>query len=138
MFASGATNRICRLAVYGAAALASRYKFYVHLVSEGLVAFRKDVLPRLNDTGVEATYSPPMYLPYVETYLKNLRGEVEKGIFKTWYDHLRELKQAHGDRFMIYACPLAAQLYGIKKEDLVELVDDIRWPSPTWRRSTGA
>jgi hypothetical protein len=43
------------------------------------VAFRKDVLPRLNDTGIEATYSPPMYLPYVETYLKNLRGAVEKG-----------------------------------------------------------
>jgi hypothetical protein len=53
------------------------------------VAFRKDVLPRLNDTGIEATYSPPMYLPYVETYLKNLRGAVEKGAFKTWYDFLR-------------------------------------------------
>ncbi len=51
---------------------------------------------------------------------------------------MRELKQAHGDRFMIYACPLAAQLYGIKKEDLVEPVDDIRGPSPSWRRSTGA
>jgi hypothetical protein len=36
------------------------------------------------------------------------------------------LKSAYGDRFKIYVCPLAAQLYGIKKEDLVELVDDIR------------
>ena len=36
------------------------------------------------------------------------------------------MKSAYGDRFKIYACPLAAQLYGIKKEDLVELVDDIR------------
>ncbi|MFP3198675.1 MAG: DsrE/DsrF/DrsH-like family protein [Thermoproteus sp.] len=36
------------------------------------------------------------------------------------------LKSAYGDRFKIYACPLAAQLYGIKKEDPVELVDDIR------------
>ncbi len=52
MFASGATNRICRLAVYGAATLASRYKFYAHLVNEGLVAFRKHVLPRLNDTDI--------------------------------------------------------------------------------------
>jgi peroxiredoxin family protein len=126
VFASGATNRICCLVVYSAAALASGYKVYIHLVNEGLVAFRKDVLPRLNDTGIEATYSPPMYLPYVETYLKNLRGAVEKGAFKTWYDFLRELKSAHGDRFKIYACPLAAQLYGVKKEDLVELVDDIR------------
>ncbi len=72
VFASGATDRICRLA----AALASGYKVYIHLVNEGLVAFRKDVLPRLNDTGIEDTYSPPMYLPYVETNLKPRgRGE---------------------------------------------------------------
>jgi len=36
------------------------------------------------------------------------------------------LKSAYGGRFKIYACPPAAQLYGIKREDLVELVDDIR------------
>ncbi len=108
MFAFETTNKICRLAVHSAAPLASGYKVYIHLVNEGLVAFRKDVLPRLNDTGLEATYSPPMYLPYVETYLKNLRGAVEKGAFKTWYDFLRELKQAHGDKFKICACPLAA------------------------------
>jgi peroxiredoxin family protein len=50
VFASRATNRVCRLA----AALASRYRFYVHLVNEGLVAFRKHALPRLNDTGIAA------------------------------------------------------------------------------------
>ena len=55
VFASGATNRICCLA----AALTSRYRFYVHLANEGLVAFRQDVLPRLL-----------RYLLYVETYLK--------------------------------------------------------------------
>jgi peroxiredoxin family protein len=54
VFASGATNKICCVVVYSAAALASRYRFYVHLVNEGLVAFRKDVLPRLNDTGIAA------------------------------------------------------------------------------------
>lgn len=125
VFASGATNRICCLVVYGAAALASGYRVYVHLVNEGLVAFRKDVLPRLNDVGVEATYSPPMYLPYVEAYLKNLREAVGKGALKTWHDFLKELKNTYGERFKIYACPLAAQLYGVKKEDLVEVVDDI-------------
>jgi len=126
VFASGAVNRICCLVVYSAAALASGYKVYIHLVNEGLVAFRKDILPRLNEAGVEATYSPPMYLPYVEAYLKNLREAVEKGVFKTWYDFIKELKNTYSEKFKIYACPLAAQLYGIKKEDLVELVDDIR------------
>jgi peroxiredoxin family protein len=32
---------------------------------------------------------------------------VERAL-NTWYDLLRELKSAHGDRFKIYACPLAA------------------------------
>ncbi len=45
VFASGAANRICCLVIYGAAALAAGYKVVVHLVNEGLVAFRKDVLP---------------------------------------------------------------------------------------------
>jgi peroxiredoxin family protein len=52
----------------------------------------------------------PTSPPYVETYLKNLRGAVKKGAFKTWYDFLRELKLAHGDRFKICACPHAAHL----------------------------
>ena len=56
VFASGATNRICRLAVYSAAALASGYKVYIHLVNEGLAAFRKDVLPRLNDPDIAAAH----------------------------------------------------------------------------------
>jgi len=51
-FAFETTNKICRLAVYSAATLASRYRFYVHLVNEGLVAFRKDVLPRLKDPDI--------------------------------------------------------------------------------------
>jgi len=42
-------------------------------VNEGLVAFRKDALPRLNDAGAEATSA------YVKTYLKNLREAVRKG-----------------------------------------------------------
>ncbi len=126
VFASGAVNRICCLAVYSAAALASGYRVYVHLVNEGLVAFRRDVLPRLSDAGVEAAYSPPMYMPNVEIYLRNLRNAVSKGVFKTWYDFLKELKGGYGERFKIYACPLAAELYGVKKEDLVELVDEVK------------
>ncbi|AEA12544.1 hypothetical protein TUZN_1064 [Thermoproteus uzoniensis 768-20] len=126
VFASGAANRICCLVVYGAAALASGYKVTVHLVNEGLVAFRKDVLPKLNAGGLETAMSPPMYAPYVETYLKNLKEAVAKGALKTWYDFLKDLKSQYGDRFKIYACPLAAQLYGISKGDLVDVVDDIR------------
>ncbi|GAB6946961.1 hypothetical protein JCM16161A_10910 [Vulcanisaeta sp. JCM 16161] len=46
-------------------------------------------------------------------------------MLKDWYSYLKELKSVYGDKFKIYACPLAAQLYNIKKEDLVDIVDDI-------------
>lgn len=126
VFASGASNRICCLVVYSAAALASGYRVVVHLVNEGLVAFRKDVLPRLNAGDVETTISPAMYTPYVQVYLKNLKEAVAKGALKTWYDFLKELKAKYGEKFKIYACPLASQLYGISKGDLVDVVDDVR------------
>jgi peroxiredoxin family protein len=85
VFASGAANRICCLVVYGAAALAAGYRVVVHLVNEGLVAFRKDVLPRLNTQDLGVTMGPQIYVPYIETYLRNLKSAVEKGEFKDWY-----------------------------------------------------
>ncbi|AET33278.1 hypothetical protein P186_1876 [Pyrobaculum ferrireducens] len=126
MFASGAVNRICCLVVYSAAALASGYRVTVHLVNEGLVAFKKDVLPKLNTGDLETAIHPPMYTPYVETYIKNLKDAVAKGALKTWYDFLKDLKSQYGDRLKIYACPLASQLYGISKDQLVDVVDDVR------------
>jgi peroxiredoxin family protein len=44
-------------------------------------------------------------------------------------DFLKELN-SYGKRFKIYACPLAALLYGVKREDLVEVVDDIKGVFP--------
>ena len=126
VFASGAANRICCLAVYGGAALASGWKVVVHLVNEGLVAFRKDVLPKLNATDLNLTIRPEFYTPYTGQFLKNLDAAVRSGQFKDWYTFFRELKNEYRDNFRIYACPLAATFYGIRKEDLVDIVDDIR------------
>jgi peroxiredoxin family protein len=50
----------------------------------------------------------------VEAYLKNLREAVGKGPF------LKELN-SYCERFKMPA----AQLYGVKREDLVEVVDDM-------------
>ena len=36
------------------------------------------------------------------------------------------MKNENRDNFRIYACPLAATFYGIRKENFVDLVDDIR------------
>lgn len=50
---------------------------------------------------------------------------IKGGKFKDWHVFLKELKEKYGDRFKIYACPIAAAAYGIKKEDLLDIVDDI-------------
>lgn len=126
VFASGASNRICCLIIYGATALAMGYDVRVHLVNEGLVAFKKDVLPKLSTDDIDLTTFPQYFRPYVETYLRNLKESVSSGKVKDWYSWIKELKDLYRDSFKIYACPLAAQFYNIKKEDLADVVDDIK------------
>lgn len=124
---SGAANRICCVVVYSAAALASGYKVVLHLVNEGLVAFRKDTAYKIwaeTKPDVWSIY-PQGYLPHVETFLKNLQNMIKSGQFKDWPTFLSELKEQYKDKFKIYACPIAAAAYGIKKEDLLDIVDEI-------------
>ncbi|MEM1597002.1 MAG: DsrE/DsrF/DrsH-like family protein [Pyrobaculum sp.] len=124
---SGAANRICCVVVYAATALASGRKVVLHLVNEGLVAFRKDMADKIWGSLKPDDWSifPEGYRSYVETFLKNLNTAIKSGQFKNWYDILKELKMTHRDNFKIYACPLAAQMYNIKKEDLLDIVDGI-------------
>lgn len=124
---SGAANRICCVVVYAAAALASGRKVVLHLVNEGLVAFRKDVAGKVWGSLNPDDWSifSEQYRAYVEGFLKNLNGAIKSGSFKHWHEMLAELKKEYGDNLKIYACPLAAQMYNIKKEDLLDIVDAI-------------
>jgi peroxiredoxin family protein len=126
VFASGAANRICCIAIYGGAALASGWEVRLHLVNEGVVAFKKDVLPKLNSLDMGMTIRPDFYLPYTEQYLKNVEAAVKNGQLKDWYSFLKQLKTDYPNDFKVYACPVASAFYNIKKEDLVEIVDEIR------------
>ncbi len=125
---SGAANRICCVAVYAASALASGWTVVLHLVNEGLVAFRKDTAKKVWESDKPEDYSiyPKQYLGSVEVFLKNLHEMMKSGNLKDWPDMLKELKEEYKDKFKIYACPLAAATYGIKKEDLLDIVDDIK------------
>ncbi|AFA39812.1 hypothetical protein Pogu_1785 [Pyrobaculum oguniense TE7] len=125
---SGAANRICCVVVYTAAALASGWKVVLHLVNEGLVAFRKDTAKRVWSSLDPKDFSlyPSYYAPHVAVFLKNVQEMIASGKFKDWPEMLAELKRLHPDKLKIYACPLAAATYGIKKEDLLDIVDDIR------------
>ncbi|MEL9989923.1 MAG: DsrE/DsrF/DrsH-like family protein [Thermoproteus sp.] len=124
---SGAANRICCVVIYAAAALASGRKVVLHLVNEGLVAFRKDTADKIWGSLKPDDWSifPEGYRSYVETFLKNLNSAIKSGRFKDWRDALVELKEMFKEDFKIYACPMAAQMYNIKKEDLLDIVDGI-------------
>ena len=125
---SGAANRICCVVVYAAAALAAGWKVTLHLVNEGLVAFRKDTAKKVWASSEPRDFSlyPSYYTPHVALFLKNVQEMIASGKFKDWPDMLAELKRLYPDKLKIYACPLAAATYGIKKEDMLDIVDDIR------------
>ncbi len=125
---SGAANRICCVAVYAASALSSGWTVILHLVNEGLVAFRKDTAKKVWSSLNPEDFSifPKMYGPNVEIFLKNLQEMIKTGKLQDWPDMFVELKKVYSEKFRIYACPLAAATYGIKKEDLLDIVDDIK------------
>jgi peroxiredoxin family protein len=125
---SGAANRICCVAVYSASALASGWKVILHLVNEGLIAFRKDTARKLwsNLNPEDFSIYPKYYSPYVEVFLKNVQEMIKTNKLQDWPDLLTELKKQYPDKFKIYACPLAAATYNIKKEDLLDIVDEIK------------
>ena len=125
---SGAANRICCVAVYSASALAAGWKVILHLVNEGLVAFRKDVAKKVWASLNPKDFSiyPLFYASNVEVFLKNVQEMIKTGKLQDWPDLLTELKKQYPDRFKIYACPLAAATYNIKREDLLDIVDDIK------------
>ncbi|BDB99521.1 DsrE/DsrF/DrsH-like family protein [Saccharolobus caldissimus] len=125
---SGAANRICCVAVYTASALASGWKVILHLVNEGLIAFKKDTAKKVWASLNPKDFSiyPSYYAPNVEVFLKNVQEMIKSGKFQDWPDLLSELKKQYPDKLKIYACPLAAATYNVKKEDLLEIVDDIK------------
>jgi peroxiredoxin family protein len=55
-----------------------------------------------------------------------VENAVKSGQLKDWYSFLKQLKMDYKDSFRIYACPVASAFYNVKKEDLVDIVDDIK------------
>jgi len=125
---SGAANRICCVAVYSAAALASGWKVTLHLVNEGLIAFKKGVAKKIWGSMKPEDFSiyPGAYHQEVQVFLRKVQEMIREGKFQDWPDMLSELKKQYPDNFRIYACPIAAAAYNVKKEDLLDIVDEIK------------
>ncbi|MGC8597306.1 MAG: DsrE/DsrF/DrsH-like family protein [Thermocladium sp.] len=127
VFASGAANRVCCVVVYAAAALSMGWRVTIHLVNEGLVAFRKDTANKVwSEKAMDYSIVIKEYEKNLGIFFNNAKEMLQQGKLQNWPEALADLKSTFGDKFHIYACPLAAATYGVKKEDLLDIVDDIK------------
>ncbi|MGB9815372.1 MAG: DsrE/DsrF/DrsH-like family protein [Thermoplasmata archaeon] len=108
---SGAIDRLTGLSVLVSGAAASDFEIDIFLQLWGVYALRKDVIEK--------------NMEFSE--FDNLKSKVVEGLTRikapSWIDMLREAKKVGTVR--IHACSLALQIWGITKDDLVDVVDDV-------------
>lgn len=108
---SGAVDRLTGLSALVGGAVASDIEVDIFLHLWAVYAMRKDVIEK--------------NMEFSE--FENLKPKVVEGLTKikapSWIDMLREAKKVGTVR--IYVCSLALQIWGITKNDLVDVVDDV-------------
>ncbi|ADY02537.1 hypothetical protein VMUT_2345 [Vulcanisaeta moutnovskia 768-28] len=108
---SGSVDRLTGLAMLVSGAVAMGMEVELFLQLWGAYAFRKDVIQR------NTNFSE----------FQNLSSEVARRLqelrLPSWFDLLREAKKT--GNLKIYVCSTAANIWNAKKEDFVDLVDDI-------------
>ncbi|MGC8608180.1 MAG: DsrE/DsrF/DrsH-like family protein [Vulcanisaeta sp.] len=108
---SGSIDRLTGLAMLVSGAVAMGMEVELFLQLWGAYSFRKDVIQK------NMNFSE----------FQNLSSEVAKRLqelkLPSWFDLLREAKRM--GNLKIYVCSTAAAIWKAKKEDFVDLVDDI-------------
>jgi peroxiredoxin family protein len=108
---SGSVDRLTGLAVLVAGAAASGIEVDIFLQLWGVYAMRKDVINK--------------NMEFSE--FEELKPKVHEGLTRikapSWIEMLREAKNVGTVR--IHACSMALQIWGITKDDLVDIVDDV-------------
>lgn len=108
---SGAVDRLLGLATLVLAAAASGMEVYILLQLWGVYAMRKDVVEKNTEFSEFEELKPK-----VQEGLKRIK-------VRPWIEMIREAKEV--GTVKIYACSQALQAWGITKDDLVDVVDDV-------------
>jgi len=108
---TGSVDRLTGMAVLVSAAAASEMEVHLFLQLWGVYAFRKDVVEK------NMNFSE----------FSELKQEVHEGLVRvkapSWIELLKQAKELGNVK--IHACSLAMQIWNVKKEDLVDIVDDV-------------
>jgi peroxiredoxin family protein len=109
---SGTVDRLLPVGIIASGAVAMGMDVEIFLTFWGLNAFRKE------NVNLNQSFSKD----YEE--MKGVMMELmqRKGV-PSWYDTLKKAKELGNVR--IHACAMTYDLMGLKKEDLVDIVDDV-------------
>ena len=106
---SGTVDKLLPVGVLSSAAAAHGMRVRIFATFWGLMALRKDAQPRMSKD------------------FEDLSGQManimkEKKV-PSWIDMVKEAKEL-GD-VKVYVCAMTYDMFGMKKEDLVDIVDDV-------------
>ena len=106
---SGTIDKLLPVGVLSSAAAAHGMQVRIFATFWGLMALRKDAQPKMSKDFEELGAQ-------MSSILK------EKNV-PSWIDMIRQAKEI-GD-VKVYACAMTFDMFGMKKEDLVDIVDDV-------------
>ena len=109
---SGTVDKLLPVGVLSGAAAAIGYEVEIFATFWGLMAFRKDMAEKNTRFSKE-------FEDMAETMMKIMK---EKNV-PSWVELLRQAKQLGNVK--IYACAQTFDMFGMKKEDLLDIVDEV-------------
>src|SRR5579859_2258259 len=109
---SGTVDKLMAASILTAGAAAMGMEVEVFLTTWGIEAFRMDSY----QTNAKVSKD-------FEEYASVMMEQMRKKQVPSWMDNFKSAKEV-GD-VKIYACSMTMELFGIKKEDLESIVDDV-------------
>lgn len=106
---SGTMDKLLPVGVLSSAAAALGMQVRIFATFWGLMALRKDAQPKMSKDFEE-----------LEAQMTSIMKE--KNV-PSWIDMIRQAKEL-GD-VKVYACAMTFDMFGMKKDDLVDVVDDV-------------
>ncbi len=126
MLFSGSADKLLGASILIGGTVGMDFDVDIFLQMRGVHAFRKD---GGGNGGLPISKEFETYGPAVKQRLQELK-------MPTWLEMLREAKGSGTVR--VHACSTAMQLWGLGKEDLVDIVDDVMGAGEFMERSKDA
>ncbi len=123
---SGSFDKLIGTSILVGGAVGMDFDVDIFLQMWGVHAFTKE---QANNGGLPLSKEFEQYGPTIANRLKELK-------MPSWLEMLKQAK-ANGN-VKIHACSAAMQVWGLKKEDLIELVDDVMGAGEFVERSKDA